>query len=116
MPEGTDVTPSDSITTSVKHHGDIAVLSVVGVIDLMTAPDLKAAIDDLLGGGPRTLVVDLSDVSFMSSIGLTMLALTRERLGEDGGFAVVANGPATSRPIQLTGLDGLFSLCSTLDE
>jgi anti-sigma B factor antagonist len=44
------------------------------------------------------------------------LAATQENVGKSIQIAVVADGMATSRPIQLTGLDKLISLYPTLDE
>jgi len=105
---------SDLMTVSCEHQGDIAVLAVSGEVDLLTAPALQDAVDDLLKDGSTRLIVDLSAVTFLGSIGLKILASTQHRLGR--GFVVVANGPATSRAIQLIHLDRAFPLCLTLDE
>jgi hypothetical protein len=43
------------------------------------------------------------------------LAATNEKFGDTTRIAVIANSPATSRPIQLTGLDGVVALFPTLD-
>jgi anti-anti-sigma factor len=63
---------------------------------------------------PKALVVDLSGVGFLASAGLQSLVATHERVSKDAGFAVVADGPATSRPIQLTGLDQVLNLYPTM--
>jgi anti-anti-sigma factor len=106
----------DFITTAVKYRGDVAVLAVAGEVDNLTASALEDAIDRVVRDGLTTLIIDLSEVTFLASIGLAILASTHDRLDEGAGFAVVADGAATSRPIQLTGLDQCFSLHSTLDE
>ena len=62
------------------------------------------------------MIVDLSGVDFLASAGLQALVATHENVSETAGFAVVADGPATSRPIQLTGLDQILSLHPTLAE
>ena len=108
--------PSGSITVSVEQLGDVAVLAVMGVVDLATGPALRQEIEGLIGEAPMSLIIDLSKVTFISSTCLAILAATKERLGSAAGFAVVANNPATTRPIQLTGLDQLFSLFSTRAE
>lgn len=107
---------TESITTAVDHHGDTTVLRVGGVVDLATGPVLQEAIDDLLDTRPAALIIDLSGVDFLASIGLQILVATHDRLGAAGRFAVVADGPATSRPIQLTRLDEVIALYPTLDE
>ncbi|MDD4868554.1 MAG: STAS domain-containing protein [Mycobacterium sp.] len=106
----------DSITTVVADHDGVSVVSVSGEIDLVTAPALEQAIGAVVAEGPTALVIDLSAVEFLGSVGLKILAATYETLGDSAEFAVVARGPATRRPIHLTGLDKTFPLYPTLDE
>lgn len=91
-------------------------LVVSGDIDMNTAPTLEAGVADVLAENPAALIVELSAVDFMGSVGLRILVEAQERIGAPARFAVVANGPATRRPIQLTGLDETLTLYPTLDE
>jgi anti-sigma B factor antagonist len=104
------------VPISVARRDGAAVLSVGGEIDLATAPALEAAIAAVLAEDPPALVIDLSAVEFLASAGLRILVTTQDKVAESARFAVVANGPATSRPIQLTGLDETISLYPTLDD
>ncbi|WP_156686417.1 STAS domain-containing protein [Mycobacterium sp. Marseille-P9652] len=106
----------DSITTLVEDHDGVSVVRVSGEIDLVTAPALEQAIAAVVGESPTALVIDLSAVEFLGSVGLKILAATYEKLGNTTQFGVVARGPATRRPIHLTGLDKTFPLYSTLDD
>ena len=106
----------DAIATAVAYEDGIAVLTVSGEVDLATVPALEAAIDEALAAQPSGLVIDLSNVEFLASAGLQTLVTTQERVGMSGQFVVVAEGAATSRPIQLTGLDEIFDLYPTLPE
>jgi anti-sigma B factor antagonist len=110
------VSTTDSIGISVEHRGDIAVLTVSGVVDLATAPALEEATDQLVAQKPRALVIDVTDVTFLASVGLKILASTHRELSPTGCFAVIADSPATSRPIKLTHLDEVFPLYPTLDD
>ena len=65
---------------------------------------------------PKALIVDLSAVTFLASVGLRLLVSTHEKVSKSGEFAVVASGPITSRPIRLTRLDQVFAMYPTLDE
>ena len=94
----------------------MSVVSVSGEIDLVTAPALEQAISAVVAGSPTALVIDLSAVEFLGSVGLKILAATYEKLSKQTGFGVVARGPATRRPIHLTGLDKTFPLYPTLDD
>jgi anti-sigma B factor antagonist len=107
---------SDAITTSVERGNDYSVVAVGGVVDLATAAALEQAIDGLIAESPPALIVDLSAVDFLASVGLKILVATQEQLKPPARFAVVASGPATSRPIQLTRLDEVFGLYPTLTE
>jgi anti-sigma B factor antagonist len=107
---------ADPITTSLAHREGVAVVSIGGEIDLSTAPAFEAAIMGALDDDPPVLVIELSEVSFMASVGLRILAATQEKVSESVQVAIVANNPATSRPMQLTGLDKVLSLYPTLDD
>lgn len=110
------MTPEQPITTSVAHHTGCTVVSIGGEIDLSTAPAFEAAIDGALAEEPPVLVIELSAVEFMASAGLRILVATQEKMNKSAQIAVVASSPATSRPIELSGLDKVFSLYPTLDD
>jgi anti-sigma B factor antagonist len=110
------VSAADPITTSVAHRDGVAVVSIGGEIDLSTAPAFEAVIAEALEEDPPALVVELSEVIFMASVGLRILAATQEKVGKLIQLAVVAANAAASRPMQLTGLDKLIALYPTLDE
>jgi anti-sigma B factor antagonist len=110
------LTATEPITTSVGYRDGIAVLAVGGEIDLMTAPILQSAIDDVLADSPVGLIIDFSTLEFLASVGLRILVDTHQRLLDTAYFAVVADGSATSRPIRLTNLDEVFALYPTVDE
>jgi anti-sigma B factor antagonist len=114
--EGWPLSAADPISTSVAHREGVAVVSIGGEIDLSTAPVFEAAIAEALEEEPTALVIELSGVSFMGSVGLRILAATQDKTGKTSPVAVVADNPAASRPIQLTGLDNVVSLYPTLDE
>ncbi len=110
------MSPADAISTSVEHRDGITVVVLSGVVDLATSPSLEELLTQLIDGAPPALVIDLTEVSFLASVGLRILAETHERVGGTGKFAVVASGPVTARPIQLTKLDEFLALFDTLDE
>jgi anti-sigma B factor antagonist len=98
------------------HHVDQAVvLSVSGEVDMLSAPRLAEAIHTALAASPAALIVDLSKVDFLASAGMTVLLTAQDEVVPPTRFAVVAHGAATSRPIQLTKLDSVLPLYTTLD-
>ena len=91
------------------------VLVVSGEIDMLSAPQLADAIHTALAARPPALIVDLTKVDFLASAGLTVLVTAHADATPPTRFAVVANSPATSRPIKLMGLDSVLSVYDTLD-
>lgn len=70
----------DSITVTVADHNGVAVLSIGGEIDLITAAALEEAIGEVVADNPTALVIDLSAVEFLGSVGLKILAATSEKI------------------------------------
>jgi anti-sigma B factor antagonist len=93
----------------------LVVVSVSGNVDMLSAPWLTEAIESALAKNPEGLIVDLSRVEFLGSAGISVLMSAHGRMGESGRFAVVADGPATHRPLTLLGLNEIISLHRTLD-
>ena len=94
----------------------LAVVSVSGSVDMLTAPGLAEAIDSALANEPKGLIVDLTKVEFLGSAGISVLMKTRDKLGESTPFCVVADGPATHRPLTLLGINELMHLSRRLDD
>jgi anti-sigma B factor antagonist len=95
---------------------NILVLHVSGDLDALTAPTLGTHLDLALADSPAVLIVDITDVSFLASAGIGLL-VEAHRLTERGGISlrVVADGPATSRPLRMMRLDEVIDLYPTLD-
>jgi anti-anti-sigma factor len=109
-------TCGSNINISIALRDEIVVLNVSGDIDISTAPTLESAIGAVLMDRPVVLIIDLSAVELLCSAGLRVLSETNDQVDIADRFAVVANSPATRRPIELTDLDQLFSMYSTLDD
>lgn len=104
--------PLLSVTTA--RHDDVVVVSVTGSLDALTAPHLDAAVHNAVATRPGGLIVDLTDTDFLASAGMSALINAQHATEENGSFAVVADGPATSRPLTLVGLDRVFPIYPTL--
>jgi len=95
---------------------DRAVVTATGEIDLATSPALRTRLQDAIGRH-RTVIVDLSDVTFIDSTGLGVLIGGLRRVNEAGGeMRVVIADPRVLKIFEITGLTGLFSIHSSLAE
>ena len=65
------MTTTEPLMTSVEHRYGVTVLAVGGEIDMVTAPRLEKAIDDVLADDPPALVIDLTEGDASSVSGST---------------------------------------------
>lgn len=93
------------------------VVSVHGEVDVSSAPELQRELDTVFESGARSVVVDLSDVSFLDSTGLGALVAARATASSGGGsIAVVCDQGRLLKLFTITGLDGAFQIHPTVDE
>lgn len=96
--------------------GDVAVLAVSGTVDVLSAPELEARIKATGATTPTALVIDLSAVDFLGSSGMGVLVTAHTDLTPTTRVTLVADGPATSRPLKLIGIADIIDIFPTLDE
>jgi anti-anti-sigma factor len=93
------------------------VVHVEGDVDLETAPQLQAVLGAFEpGSGP--VIVDLGDVAFLDSSGLSVLVRCHQQLDADGvsGLRLVITRPALRRVLDATGLTDVFDVYASLDD
>jgi anti-sigma B factor antagonist len=80
----------------------VAVVHVRGEIDMQTVPPLRECLAELSG----TVVVDLSEVTFLDSSGMGVLAGQHNRLEKEGGTLRLREPQdLVRRVLEITGLD-----------
>jgi len=94
------------------------VISVIGEIDLFTAPEFKQRISAPIDAGVSRVVVDLLGVTFIdsSSLGVLIGAHKRLKLRDGGGLVIVCDDRAIVNTFKITGLDGVFEIVSSRDD
>ena len=98
-------------------EGDRHVLAVRGEIDLFTAPEFKQRVSAPIDEGRTHVVVDLTDTTFIDSSSLGVLIGAHRRLRRlDGHLVIVCSNDAIAKTFRITGLDGVFTIVTTLDE
>ena len=93
----------------------VAIVSANGDVDLLTAPQLRDAVMAALEQRPTGLIIDFSEVAFLGSAGMEVLIDTHRGLPPSVRLAVVADGPVTSRPLQIVGLADTLDVVPTRD-
>lgn len=93
------------------------VLEASGEVDLLSAQVLADAIAEALARKPALLVIDLTRVSFLASVGMTVLLKAHRDAGATTRLRVVAPERSTvGRALALTGLREALSVVATQAE
>ena len=103
----------------LEHMGpDVAILVVGGEVDFEVSPQLKARLMRAIKAGSRRLILDLTDVTFIDSTAIGVLAGTVEKLDELGGgsLSVVSNHEKVVQIFEITGLDNMVTIHASRDE
>jgi anti-sigma B factor antagonist len=93
-----------------------SIVAVRGELDLTTAPRLKWMLHELIHAGRTRQVIDLTDTTFMDSTALGVLVGVNRSIGPDSRLAIVCSRPNVLKIFELSGMDGVFTIVSTLDE
>ena len=97
--------------------GEIRVLAPQGRIDSTTSSTLETAALDVVNNGTTRLVVDLSDVDYISSAGLRVILLAGKKAKAAGGALVLAGLQPTIRDVfEISGFLRLFDVTETRAE
>jgi anti-anti-sigma factor len=100
-----------------ENYGEVCLVQVTGAVDLATAPSLKRSLHEAADAGCRHAIVDLTGVCYMDSCGYgALLSAVRRLRPVEGILYLVGCEPAILRMLQVTRLERLFCLCSTLAE
>jgi anti-sigma B factor antagonist len=91
--------------------GGHPVLFVYGELDVLTAPLLHEALTAMTAEGETTVFVDLANVTFIDSTGLTALVVGHRHFDEAGGeLRLVSVTPVIANLFAITGLDERFGI------
>jgi anti-sigma B factor antagonist len=97
--------------------GEAAGVAVRGELELATAPELSAALDEAIRGTEGPFVIDLSNVGFLDSSGIACLMRARALLGRDDRVLGLICPPGSARrALEITGVDELVALYGSRDE
>ena len=96
---------------------DRYLITVSGEVDLATSPDLDVAIIAAIDSGATSVVIDLTDVSFMDSSGLGVIvrALKRCREAENDLDLVITN-ERVLKVFGITGLDQVIPIHASIED
>ena len=106
----------EALTIEVQHEPGNAIVTAAGEIDISSVTLLRERLFELAASS-RYLVIDLDQVTFIDSAGLSALVGAANRAAAHGGsLHVVCTRPKIRKLFRLTGLDRRLPPAPTLDE
>ena|SRR5215207_8998833 len=94
--------------TEVRRENDVSVVSVSGSVDALTAAELAGVIVAQIANGHVNLVVDLTNVEFMSSAGLrTLLGAVKETRSNGGDLRIASTNPGIDKVLKMSGFHNI---------
>ena len=95
---------------------DIAVVSIAGSLDALTAPDLARFFSGQIAEGHVQLVADLEQLEYTSSAGLrAILGAVKEARQEGGDLRLAAAQPAVQKLLNLSGFTSILKVFPEID-
>ena len=95
---------------------DGTVLRVFGEVDVATAPTLRDPLLALASPNSSYGVVDMTEVSFIDSTGLSALVSAQKRLRREGvELRLVMTRPNLRKVFDVTGLSEVFAIYPSVD-
>ena len=89
----------------VRSQGKATIIAVSGELDLDSSPALQEELDRVSASDADLLIIDLRDLDFMDSTGLSVLVRAHQRAEEQGRQLAMVKGPQqVQRLLSLTGV------------
>jgi anti-anti-sigma factor len=94
--------PSDSkATCSISHEDGIPVLRLGGELDVSSLHHVRPTADELIAQHPEQVILDLTELTFMDSSGITLFLWIAHRVGS---IELRNASPIVRNLLELTGL------------
>ncbi len=103
---------------SVDTASGTVTVSVVGELDVATAPGLRSCLETTIGQhAPAPVIVDLLGVTFIDSTALGVLIASLKQSQATGGeLRLVIAEPRIRKVFEITGLTELFAIYPTIGD
>ena len=97
------------MTTEIKKTAQATTIHIEGRLDANTAPALEGAICREIEDN-RNLILDMKEMSYISSAGLRVLLSTQKKLQKDGSLIIKNVRPEVMDIIEITGFADILTI------
>lgn len=100
-----------------ERRADGLVLHVIGKLNASTSKGLEAKLLALIAAGQEKLVIDLSQLDYVSSAGLHVFLLGAKRMEEAKGRIILCSlKPEIKHVFDIAGASSLLTLAASIEE
>ena len=90
---------------------DIQVIEPIGILDSTKAEEFRQSVEELLQNGAETILVDLTDITFIDSSGLgTLVVLLKKIRGLNRSLCLCSINDQVRMLFELTSMDRVFEI------
>ena len=87
------------------------IISVIGRMDAMTAPEFEQSLSELISKGERTFLVNLSRLDYISSAGLkSILVITKQLKAGNGELLFSGLRGPVDEVFKISGFNSIFRI------
>jgi anti-anti-sigma factor len=98
-------------------EGGVMTVALKGRLDALTSKGVEERLLQLIDAGERHMVMDLSQLDYISSVGLRVLILVAKRLKQlDGKVVVCALQEPIQQVFEISGFTHIFPIYATRAE
>lgn len=91
--------------------GNVLVILLKGRLDALTAPDFDKKIESLLSEGEKALIINFSELEYISSAGLrSILAIAKQLKAKDGKIMLAELKGAVKEVFEISGFYSIFQI------
>jgi anti-sigma B factor antagonist len=99
-----------------KLDNDIRMIKLIGKLDIIGTGEIETKFTGHCAGEKVRVIVDLSEVSFLASIGIRLLMLTAKSVTKRGGKMVIVKPiPDVQHVLEVTGIPAIIPIYSSFE-
>lgn len=101
------------MNVTARVQNGVTLVAFVGSLDSNTSPEAQQAVDGVLAGGARKVVIDCTALDYISSAGLRVLLGAAKRLGGAGALRLFGLNQTVREVFDISGFSKILAVFST---
>ena len=101
---------------NIGRKNDFIVVTVVGRMDAVSAPDFEGYLNDLIADGALRIIVDFEALDYISSAGLRSVLITAKKIqAKNGEIMIVSLHDTVKEIFEISGFNTIIPVYGSVD-